>query len=195
MTVSDLNAQLQLERLVAYRADGSVSRVVIAGRLSPDGVFEWPEQPGPVADAAAVQEGVAFAAALAGALVGLMESSDTDTPFVPFVLPRAFTAEELGRVDWLGLLPLPTGEVEVEVTGSDFRLAERLARREADGTAGDLYAPGEADTIRAAQALFTVHPERRLVTVTAGRVALLLMDVARLPGGAWAGVASLRIDT
>lgn len=191
----DLNIALQLERLVAYRADGSVSPVVVAGRLSPDGVFGWPEQPGEVAGAGAVQEGVAFAAALAGAMSSLTESSDTDTPYVPFVLPRAFTPEELGRVDWLGLRPLPTGEVEVEVTGSDFRVAERLARREADGNAADFYAPGEVQTIRAAQALFLAHPERRQVTVTAGGVALLLIDVARLPLGAWAGVATLRIDT
>lgn len=191
----DLNVPLQLERLVAYRADGSVSPVVVAGRLSPDGVFGWPEQPGEVAGAGAMQEGVAFAAALAGAMSSLTESSDTDTPYVPFVLPRAFTPEELGRVDWLGLLPLPTGEVEVEVTGSDFRVAERLARREADGNAADFYAPEEMQAIRAAQALFLAHPERRLVTVTAGGVALLLIDVVRLPLGAWAGVATLRIDT
>ncbi|WP_295819153.1 hypothetical protein [uncultured Deinococcus sp.] len=192
---SDLNAPLQLERLVAYRADGSVSPVVIAGRLTPDGVYTWNGQPGEPAGAEAVQEGVTFAAALAAALSSLTESSDTDTPFVPFVLPRAFTVEELGRVDWLGLLPLPTGEVEVEVTGSDFRLAERLARREADGNAADFYAPGEVQTIRAAQAPFLAHPDRRLVTVTAGRVALLLIDVARLPLGTWAGMATLRIDT
>lgn len=192
---SDLNAPLQLERMVAYRANGSVSPVVVAGRLTPDGVYTWDGQSGEPAGAEAVQEGVTFAAALAGAMSSLTESSDTDTPFVPFVLPRAFTPEELGRVDWLGLRPLPTGEVEVEVRPSDFRLAERLAQRGADGTAGDLYAPGEADTIRAAQALFTAYPERRLVTVTAGRVAILLLDLVRLPGGAWGGVASLRIDT
>ena len=191
----DLNVPLQLERLVAYRADGSVSPVVVAGRLSPDGVFGGPEQLGEAASPEAVQEGVAFAAALAGAMSSLIESSDTDTPYVPFVLPRAFTPEELGRVDWLGLLPLPTGEVEVEVTESDFHVAERLARREADGNAADFYAPEEVQTIRAAQALVLAHPERRLVTVTAGRVALLLIDVARLPLGAWAGVATLRIDT
>jgi len=195
MTASDLNAQLQLERLVAYRADGSVSPVVVAGRLSQDGVFSWAEQPGLVADAPAVQEGVTFAAGLAGTLASVTESSDTDTPFVPFVLPRAFTPGELERVDWLGLLPLPTGEVEVEVRPSAFRLAERLAQREADGNAADFYAPGEAEAIRAAQAVFTAHPERRLVTVTAGRVALLLTDLARLPLGTWGGVASLRIDT
>lgn len=191
----DLNVPLQLERLVAYRADGSVSPVVVAGRLSPDGVFGGPEQLGEAASPEAVQEGVAFAAALAGAMSSLTESSDTDTPYVPFVLPRAFTAEELGHVDWLGLLPLPTGEVEVEVTESDFRVAERLARREADGNVADFYAPEEVQTIRAVQALFLAHPERRQVTVTAGRVALLLIDVARLPLGAWAGVATLRIET
>ncbi|GGJ81224.1 hypothetical protein [Deinococcus aquiradiocola] len=194
-TGRDLNVQVQLERLVAYRADGSVSPVVVAGRLSPDGVFSWAEQPGPPVDGAGVQEGVTFAAGLAGTLASVTESSDTDTPFVPFVLSRAFTPGELERVDWLGLLPLPTGEVEVEVRPSDFRLAERLARREADGNAADFYAPGEAEAIRAAEAVFMGLTERRLVTVTAGRVALLLIDVARLPLGTWAGVASLRIDT
>ena len=43
----DLNGRVHLERLVAYRADGSVSGVVVAGRLSPDGVFGWAGQPGP----------------------------------------------------------------------------------------------------------------------------------------------------
>jgi len=191
----DLNGRVHLERLVAYRADGSVSGVVVAGRLSPDGVFGWAGQPGQPVDGAGVQEGVAFAAALVSALGGLTESSDTDAPVVPFVLPRAFPPEELARVDCLGLLPLPTGEVEVEVVPSAFRLAERLARQEAEGNAADLYAPGEPEAIRAAAALFASGADGRLVTVTAGRVALLLIDVVRLPLGAWAGVATLRIDT
>ncbi|MVN85886.1 hypothetical protein GO986_03805 [Deinococcus sp. HMF7620] len=197
MTAADLNKALQLNRLTAFIEGQAEAPVAIAGQLTADGVYLLPGETPP--DSAALTEALAFAHHLADILSSaqVYESSDTDTPYVPFVLPHAFSPAALAEQvpSWLGLLALPEGQAVVDIDESSFRAAEKLAVHEQDEDVDDYYEPEEVEAIHAAAEFFNAFPDRRLVQLTAGYVAILLLDLAQLPGGFWAGVATLRIDT
>ena len=184
-------------RAVAYH-DGAGWTPALSGRLGPRGDYRTgaPKKP-----SAAMDEARAAAAHIAEALAGMTEASDTDVPYVAFVLPAKLSPGQLEAtaLAWLGVLPPPPtddlGPAIVSVVPSRFRLLERLEEHEADGDVEGVYDDDEAEAVREAAARFATLAYGRTVEVSASRIHTLVLDLGRTPGGFWAGVATRRVDT
>lgn len=151
-------------------------------------------------------EGRALAVEAARAIVAplwaadLVETSDTDAAYVPFVLPHRLSPEAFDATvaEWIGLAPVPEGAtpVEIAVAPSGFRLSEKVAEHDAEDGADLYYEPDELAAIEAAAEAFgAALTDVRTVELTASYVATLVLNVGRTPRGYWAGLATLRIDT
>lgn len=191
-------ACLQLDRLLYISQQDA--QPAITGTLCQDGVYLLPGQE--VAPSDALTAATTLAAELAGPLnmAGRAEQSDTDTPFLPFVLPEPLTPEALeGDVPgWLGLLPPPTDQpnaLQISVQPSAFRLLEQLNERGGAGQTDTFYSPADLGAIRAVSETFARLSDARTVSVRVGGVAVLVLDLGRTATGLWAGLASLRIET
>ena len=192
------SAQLQLDRLLHIGT--SDVQPALTGLLRPDGVYLLPGQA--AAPSNALAEATALAAALAEPLntAGRTEQSDTDTPFLPFMLPQPLTPQELEAdvPGWLGLRPPPIDQpnaLQISVQPSAFRLLDALNAHEQAGDTGTFYAPGEAEAIHAASVSFGQLSEARTILIRVSGVAVLVLDLGRTAAGLWTGLASLRIET
>lgn len=189
----DWNEALQLSRLLSMSGQGN--QIAIRGRLTSDGVYQL--------DGADLQESpdlkkaAAFAKKLTLDLIkaGIIESSDTDTPYVPFVVAQPMSQEELvSQVkSWLGVID--ADDITIEAKSEGFWIEEVLNEHVADDDVEEYYDPDEVKAIRKAAKKFATLEQHMTIIVEAGGVARLIINLGQHPSGFWSGLATLRIDT
>ncbi len=196
----NLNDELQLGRFYYVHQDTREKIPAILGSLLTSGLYLGQDEVRQSSEG--LSEAIDFAQSLANTLDegDCAEHSDTDTSYLPFVLPNPLSPAKLQSsvMGWLHLAPTPQGQSDdlfVSIDPSGFRIADILDEHEAAEDAEDYYELEQLEAIRDAQSQFSDLNDPHTIWVTVNQVATLVINMGRTSSGYWTGIATLRIDT